>query len=121
MNFLNNPSPFIIVLGIFIFAILASLGFLFLFFRIKIVQKAMSGISLLGEGSFGLTFMFLFLYPISFLYYAKHVEESSKHEKTGWFDDVGWKQFIILHIPTLVIWVIAWYYILKFLITKFLL
>ena len=120
MNFLNNPSPFIIMLGVLI-SILVFLGFLFLFFRIKIIKKAMSGISLLGEGFFGLTFMFLFLYPISFLYYAKHVEVSSKQEKTGWFDDVGWKQFIILHIPILVIWVIAWYYILKFLITKFLL
>ena len=120
MNFLNNPSPFIMMFGILI-ATLVFLGLLFLFFRIKIVQKIMNGSALLGEGFFGLTFMFLFLYPITFLYHAKHVEESSKQEKTGWFRDVGWNQFIILYIPTLVIWVIAWYYILKFLITKFLL
>ena len=80
----------------------------------------MSGVSLFGEGAFGLTFMFLFLYPITFLYHAKHVEESSKLEKTGWFEDVGWNQFIILYIPTLIVWVIAWFYILKYLITKFL-
>tara|TARA_Y100000294_G_C8330748_1_gene246611 strand:+ start:154 stop:516 length:363 start_codon:yes stop_codon:yes gene_type:complete len=119
MKFFDNPSPFLVMLGILI-AILVFLIFLFLFFRIKIVQKIMDGIALLGEGFFGTIFMFLFLYPISFIYHAKNVEESSKQEKTGWFDDVGWKQFIILHIPTLVVWIIAWFYILKFLIKKFL-
>jgi hypothetical protein len=119
MYTLENPSPFIIVLGVLI-SILIFLGFLFLFMRLKIVQKTMSGVSLLGQGFFGGSIIFLFFYVFTFIYHAKNIEESSKLDKTGWFDDVGWKQFIILHIPTLIIWFVAWFYILKYLITKFL-
>lgn len=115
MSLLENPSPFIIMLGI-LFLILICIGFLYIFFRLKIVQI----ISFLGQGFFGASLIFLFFYVFTFIYHAKNIEESTKLGKTGWLDNVGLKQFIILHIPTLIIWFVAWFYILKYLITKFL-
>lgn len=119
MSLLENSSSFISVLGVLI-SILIFLGFLFLFMRLKIVQKTMSGVSLLSQGFFGGSIIFLFFYVFIFIYHAKNIEESTKLGKTGWLDNVGLKQFIILHIPTLIIWFVAWFYILKYLITKFL-
>ena len=117
MNLLNNPSQIFIILGILVIILVLAYYF-YLFFKEKIFQKVFGGVTFTINGIFGLIFMFLFFYPIHFLYHAKHLEDSNKQEKQGWFDDVGWIQLFILHVPILIIWFVSWIYLLVFLINK---